>query len=157
MHLEVEKLQEAKVILSDPTTAPQYLPSLPELEWMQLTSAGVEKAIKYITPQQKSSLTLSRSGGVYGPAMVQFVIGHIVSWEREFRKLWQDQQECKWYTEFYNIYHKYMYIVQVSKGQAIYIGFPSWYLSVLYVVGVCCRLGEGGNFHMKMSGMFIGN
>lgn len=84
------------MILSDPETAPQYLPSLPELEWMQLTSAGVEKAIKYITPQQKSSLTLSRCGGVYGPAMVQFVIGHIVSWEREFRKMWQDQQECKW-------------------------------------------------------------
>ena len=92
------------MILSDPNTAPRYLSSLPELEWMQLTTAGVEEAIKYVTPQQMSSLTLSRCGGVYGPAMVQFVIGHIVSWEREFQKLWQDQQECKWYTEFYNIY-----------------------------------------------------
>jgi len=55
MHLEVEKLQEAKVILSDPNTAPRYLPSLLELEWMQLTWAGVEEAIKYVTPQQKGS------------------------------------------------------------------------------------------------------
>ena len=97
MHLEVEKLQEAKVILSDPNTAPRYLPSLPELEWMQLTWAGVEEAIKYVTPQQKSSLTLTRFGGVFGPALAQYVIGHIVSWEREFRKLWHDQKECKWY------------------------------------------------------------
>jgi len=100
MHLEVEKLQEAKVILSDPNTAPRYLPSLLELEWMQLTWAGVEEAIKYVTPQQKGSLTLTRFGGVFGPAMVQYVIGHIVSWEREFRKLWRDQQECKWDKEW---------------------------------------------------------
>lgn len=101
LHIEVEKLQEAKVILSDPITAPRHLPSLPELEWMQLTWAGVEEAIQYVTPQQKSSLTLTRFGGVSAPSMVQYVIGHIVSWEREFRKMWRDQQECKWYGEFY--------------------------------------------------------
>ena len=100
MHQEVEKLQEAKVILSDPNTATRHLPSLPELEWMQLTWAGVEEAMKYVTPLQKSSLTLTRFGGVFGPAMVQYVIGHIVSWERGFPKLWRDQQECKWYIVF---------------------------------------------------------
>ena len=89
------------MILSDPITAPRHLPSLPELEWMQLTWAGVEEAIQYVTPQQKSSLTLTRFGGSSGPAMVQYVIGHIASWEREFRKMWRDQQECKWYAEFY--------------------------------------------------------
>lgn len=154
MHLEVEKLQEAKVILSDPETAPQYLPSLPELEWMQLTSAGVEKAIKYITPQQKSSLTLSRCGGVYGPAMVQFVIGHIVSWEREFRKMWQDQQECKWYAEFYNICHQYI-VHWLAKGKQLsrisqFVCVCVYCTLYMFVVG----LGEGQLSHENVWDFF---
>lgn len=97
LHVEVEKLQEAKVMVSDSDTAPRHLHKLLELEWMQLTWAGVEEVIKYVTPQQKSSLTLTRFGGVFGHAMAQYVVGHIISWEREFRKQWRDQQECKWY------------------------------------------------------------
>ena len=103
MHLEVEKLQEAKVILADPDTAPRHLSSLPGLEWMQLTSAGVDCAVEYVTPQQKSSLILTRFGGVFGPAIAQYVVGHIISWEREFRKQWCDQQECKWYVVLFAI------------------------------------------------------
>lgn len=96
MHLEVAKLQEAEVILADPNTAPKHLSKLPNLEWMQLTWAGIDVVIEHVTPRQKSSLTLTRFGGVFGPAMAQYVIGHIASWERDFRKLWSYQQECNW-------------------------------------------------------------
>ena len=96
MYIEVEKLQEAKVILADPDTAPRHLSKLPELEWLQLTWAGIDGVVERVTPQQKSSMMFTRFGGVFGPAMAQYVVGHIVSWEREFRKMWSDQQECKW-------------------------------------------------------------
>ena len=64
---------------------------------MQLTWAGVDGVIDHLTPQQKSLLTFTRFGGVFGPALAQYVIGHIISWEREFRKIWTDQKDCKWY------------------------------------------------------------
>ncbi|PFX15830.1 Glyoxylate/hydroxypyruvate reductase A [Stylophora pistillata] len=68
---EVEMLQEAEVLLADPDTALTHLSKLSKLEWMQLTSAGVDKAIPYITSQQNSSLKLTRSGGIFGPAIAQ--------------------------------------------------------------------------------------
>ena len=97
VYLEVEKLQEAKVIIADPNTAPLHLSKLPQLKWMQLTWAGIDAVTQHLTPQQRSSLLLTRFGGVFGPHMAQYVIGHIISWEREFRKMWTDQQHCKWY------------------------------------------------------------
>lgn len=93
-------LQEAEVLLADPDTAPTHLSKLFKLEWMQLTSAGVDKAIPYITSQQNSSLKLTRSGGIFGPAIAQYVIGQIASWERDFRKLWSYQQKCDWNMEW---------------------------------------------------------
>ena len=92
----MEKLQEAKILLTDPHTAPQHLSKLSKLEWMQLTWAGIDKAIPYILSQQNTSLMVTRFGGVFGPAMAQYVIGQIASWERDFRKLWSDHQKCDW-------------------------------------------------------------
>lgn len=97
VYLEVQKLKEAKVILADCHTAPLHLSKLPQLKWMQLTSAGIDAVTQHLTPQQRSSLLLTRFGGVFGPHMAQYVIGHIISWEREFRKMWTDQQHRKWY------------------------------------------------------------
>ena len=92
-------LQEAKVILADPEAVSCHVSKLAQLEWIQLTWAGIDGVTKYFTPQQKSSLILTRFGGIFGPAMAQYVIGHIISWEREFRKMWSDQQECTWYQQ----------------------------------------------------------
>ncbi|KAJ7381426.1 hypothetical protein OS493_001562 [Desmophyllum pertusum] len=112
---EVEKLQEAKVILADPDTAPRHLSKLPELEWLQLTWAGIDGVVERVTPQQKSSMMFTRFGGVFGPAMAQYVVGHIVSWEREFRKMWSDQQECKWDEEWRQI-GKYRVMPKLTIG-----------------------------------------
>lgn len=107
-------LQDAKVILADPNIA--WHPSkLPLLEWLQLTWAGVEGFIEKINPQQSRSYLLSRFGGVFGAYMAQYVIGHIISWERGFRKMWTDQQTTQW-DEIWRKKNKYRLMSQLSIG-----------------------------------------
>ena len=70
-------LQEAKVIITDPDTAPCHLPTLTKLKWIQLTWAGIDAVTKHFTTEQKQSLLLTRFGGVFGPAMAQLSLIHI--------------------------------------------------------------------------------
>ena len=84
------------MLISDPDIVACFLPKLSQLAWLQLTWAGIDELIKYVTPEQRSSLTITRFGGVFGPAMSQYVIGSIISWERDFRKMWKDQVNHEW-------------------------------------------------------------
>ena len=93
--IEIDKLQDAKIVLADLNMA--WHPSkLPQLEWLQLTRAGVDKVIEKIRQQPAGSYTVTRFGGVFGPHIAQYVIGHIISWERRFQKMQADQQRHKW-------------------------------------------------------------
>lgn len=88
-------MQDAKIVLADLNMA--WHPSkLLQLEWLQLTAAGVDKVIEKISEQPAGSYALTRFGGVFGPHLAQYVIGHIISWERGFQKMWGDQQIHKW-------------------------------------------------------------
>lgn len=88
-------MQDAKIVLADPSMA-WHPCKLLQLEWLQLTWAGVDQVLEKIRQQPAGSYTVTRFGGVFGPHIAQYVTGHIISWERGFKKMWADQQRHKW-------------------------------------------------------------
>ena len=99
MFSEFEKLREAEVILGDPTAVAKYLYKLPNLKWFQSTWAGIDDLMKCVEPGKIPSFITTKLYGVLGPAMVQYVLGSIISWERNFREMLADQKEHKWYED----------------------------------------------------------
>lgn len=110
----MDKLQDAKIVLADLNMA--WHPSkLLQLEWLQLTAAGVDQVIEKISQQPAGSYAVTRFGGVFGPHLAQYVIGHIISWERGFQKMWGDQQRHKW-DAIWRRQYKYRLMSELSIG-----------------------------------------
>ena len=91
------KLKDAEVILGDPFALQENIYKLPNLKWYQSTWAGVDGLMQWVDPGKLPSFTLTRCGELYGPIIMQYVVGNIISYERNFRQMWTDQKEHKWY------------------------------------------------------------
>ncbi|XP_066300680.1 glyoxylate/hydroxypyruvate reductase A-like [Branchiostoma lanceolatum] len=92
----VAALQEAEVLLMDPNLMPPLMYQLPRLKWMQSTWAGVD-SIKHLDKTKPiPNYTLTRFGGVFGPAMAEYVISHIVNTERRAQKQWENKTKGLW-------------------------------------------------------------
>ncbi|XP_019629904.1 PREDICTED: uncharacterized protein LOC109474138 [Branchiostoma belcheri] len=94
---DVAALQEAEILVADPNLMPPLMHKLPQLKWVQSTWAGVDSMLKHLDKTKPlPSYTLTRFGGVFGPAMAEYVISNIVNRERRAQKQWENQRNGVW-------------------------------------------------------------
>ena len=94
-------LQNSDVIVADPSLLVPYLDEVcsgnSKVQWIQSTWAGVEVLIKEATAcKVKPSFCLTRFAGTSGQHMAEYVVGHIVAWERDFQTAWKSQMKHCW-------------------------------------------------------------
>ena len=90
-------MQDFQIIIADPELIFKWIYQLPKLKWMQSTFAGVNRIFEQL-PNNKPppSFVLTRLGGVFGPIMTEYVIGHIIARERKFALASKYQQSKEW-------------------------------------------------------------
>ncbi|XP_070546764.1 glyoxylate/hydroxypyruvate reductase A-like [Ptychodera flava] len=95
---EMQVLQEAEILLTDPLTVATLLYELPKLKWMQCTWAGVDDIFNHLDRSRPfPTYKLTRFGGVFGMHMKEYVLGYIIAHQRNFRQLWEYQNKAKWF------------------------------------------------------------
>ncbi len=93
----IDDLSEAalgcEVALAKPVLLCEVLERMPNLRWVQSTYAGVDPLLQ---PGLPRGYQLTGVKGVFGPLMSEYVLGQIISVERQFRRLDQAQAESRW-------------------------------------------------------------
>ena len=65
----------------------------PQVRWMQSTCAGVNQ---FFEQASRQDYTLTRLGGVFGQPMAEYVIGQVISHERDWVAMVSHQRGHKW-------------------------------------------------------------
>ncbi len=71
-------VSNVKIMVASPSDAKTFAPNFPNLVWIQSTWAGVDALTGHISP----SVSVTPLKGVFGQAMSEFVLGWILSIER---------------------------------------------------------------------------
>ena len=67
---------------------------MPRLHWIHSTGAGIDS---FVSPRlAERGVIVTNSSGVYAPAMVEFALAGMVSFARDFRRLFVQQDERRW-------------------------------------------------------------
>jgi len=72
-------LSSVRILLGAPAELIHFIPSCPNLQWVQSTWAGVDAIANFATEQ----LQITALKGVFGQAMSEFVIGWLLAIERQ--------------------------------------------------------------------------
>jgi len=102
----LSKLRQAEILITEPAVLAQLLASspslaqkeilLPNLKWCQSTYAGVDPMFKTEGLTLPLPFTLTRFAGVFGPPIAEWCIAQIISNERKFDLMRQDQARQEW-------------------------------------------------------------
>jgi phosphoglycerate dehydrogenase-like enzyme len=83
----------SEVLVGDPARVTAALPRLPNLRWVQLTWAGVERMLD---PALRRDYVLTNIRGVFGPLMSEFVFSYLLAHERKILQRAEAQREGRW-------------------------------------------------------------
>jgi phosphoglycerate dehydrogenase-like enzyme len=83
----------SEVLVGDPSRVTAALPHLPNLRWVQLTWAGVERMLD---PALRRDYVLTNIRGVFGPLMSEFVFSYLLAHERKILQRVEAQREGRW-------------------------------------------------------------
>ncbi|XP_067944761.1 glyoxylate/hydroxypyruvate reductase A-like [Watersipora subatra] len=93
-------LKEADIIVSDPNFAHLWLNGLHNLKFVHGTWAGADRLMRLVQEQNVTpQFPYCRFAGRFGQAISEYVISYIVAQERNFRKVYEAEAECKWSQE----------------------------------------------------------
>ncbi len=84
---------DSEVLVGDPARVTAALPRLPNLRWVQLTWAGVERMLD---PTLRRDYVLTNIRGVFGPLMSEFVFSYLLAHERKILQRVEAQREGRW-------------------------------------------------------------
>lgn len=98
-----EQIKEAEILFCDNTSIGQLMYDLPKLKWVQSVWAGVDSIFRCIDPKKPlPSFQLTRFGdNWFGDLMADYFLGQVISNERLFSKMWDDQKRKKWRKEVF--------------------------------------------------------
>lgn len=92
----VSKLKDADILLTDTDLFVPHIDKLPSLKWVQTTWAGVNTLVPAMR-DKKLNYTVTRfSDKSFGLAMSEYVIAHIVNFERDQRQQYRNQNNRQW-------------------------------------------------------------
>ena len=86
---------DSDILVGDPARVIAALPHLPDLRWVQLTWAGVERMLD---PSLRRDYVLTNIRGVFGPLMSEYVFGYLLMHERKIVARLDAQREGRWDT-----------------------------------------------------------
>ena len=92
-----ERLRDLEIVIADPVLISKWLYKLPNVKWMQSTFAGLNHIFEELQDDKPfPPFVFTRLGGVFGPVMSEYVIGHIIARERKFALSWKYQLSKEW-------------------------------------------------------------
>jgi phosphoglycerate dehydrogenase-like enzyme len=87
-------LRETEVILTNPVVPDNIVERAPNLKWLQLTSAGVDRLLD--APVVNSHVTVTTASGIHATPISEYVIGAMLAFAKGFPKAFRAQQERAW-------------------------------------------------------------
>jgi len=92
-----EKLTgDCNILLADPELVGPIVYNMSKVQWVQCTWDGVDgitKFLRYEKPYPEATLTRL---AVFGRHMAEYVLGHIIAFERNFKGVIKDQERQEW-------------------------------------------------------------
>mmetsp|Transcript_34739 Transcript_34739/g.61945 ORF Transcript_34739/g.61945 Transcript_34739/m.61945 type:complete len:135 (-) Transcript_34739:51-455(-) len=89
-----EKMARAEVIVADPPTFGPRQAQATSLRWLQSTFAGCDALLRGRTDPLPYQVT--RLAGVFGPAMAEYVMLHVLALERGYLRNAERQKRKEW-------------------------------------------------------------
>ena len=87
---------DCNILVADPDLVGPFLYNIKNVKWIQSTWAGVDGMAKFIKHDKPyPDLQVTRFA-VFGQHMAEYVLGHIIALERNFRGILKDQECHKW-------------------------------------------------------------
>jgi phosphoglycerate dehydrogenase-like enzyme len=87
-------LAETEVIFTNPIIPADVAERAPNLRWLQLTSAGVDRLID--APVVRSSVIVTTASGIHAVTISEYVLGAVLTFAKGFLRAYRSQQESKW-------------------------------------------------------------
>lgn len=87
-------LRETEVLLSNPIVPDDIVERAPSLNWLQLTSAGVDRLLN--APVVQSPVTVTTASGIHAVPISEFVIGAMLAFAKGLPRAFRAQQERTW-------------------------------------------------------------
>jgi len=87
-------LAGTEVVFTNPIIPADIADRAPNLRWLQLTSAGVDRLID--APIVRSRVTVTTASGIHAVTISEYVLGAILAFAKGFLRAYRSQQESKW-------------------------------------------------------------
>jgi phosphoglycerate dehydrogenase-like enzyme len=88
-------LSETEVLLSNPIVPDTILERAPNLKWVQLTSAGVDRLIDSALVRSGKA-TVTTASGIHAVPIGEYVIGAMLAFAKGFPRAFRGQQKSTW-------------------------------------------------------------
>ncbi|EZA59672.1 hypothetical protein DMN91_005041 [Ooceraea biroi] len=95
----LDKLNGAEILVADCDLLIPYAHNLTSFKWIQATWAGLDKFIPHIQNAPRDYVLTRFSNESFGLAMSEYVIAHIVNFERDQRQQYENQRRGLWKQE----------------------------------------------------------
>jgi phosphoglycerate dehydrogenase-like enzyme len=93
LELATQPASDVDIVLGEPRTIKAALASLPALNWVQSTWAGVEPLLD---PASRRNYILTNARGVFGGLISEYVIGYLLAHERKIIQRLEAQKNKHW-------------------------------------------------------------
>ena len=87
-------LGETEVVFTNPVIPGNIAERAPNLRWLQLTSAGVDRLLD--SPLVRSGVTVTTASGIHAVTISEYVIGAMLAFAKGFTRAVRSQQESQW-------------------------------------------------------------
>lgn len=87
-------LKRTDVLLCNPVIPPDVLERAPALQWIQLSSAGIDRLIE--TPLARSHVTLTTASGIHSATISEYVIGGMIALAKRFPDAMSAKRDASW-------------------------------------------------------------
>ncbi len=87
-------LAETEVVFTNPIIPADLIDRAPELRWLQLTSAGVDRLLD--SPIIHSRLVVTTASGIHAVTISEYVLGAMLAFGKGLLKAHRSQQESRW-------------------------------------------------------------
>ncbi|MEX0682015.1 MAG: D-2-hydroxyacid dehydrogenase [Dehalococcoidia bacterium] len=88
-------LASTEVLLSNQVVPADLSSRMPNVKWLQLTSAGVDSMIDHEIVRS-SQVTVTTASGVHATTISEYIIGAMITFAKNFPKAMRSQQERTW-------------------------------------------------------------
>jgi len=87
-------LAETEVIFTNPIIPADVVKRAPNLRWLQLTSAGVDRLLD--SPLVRSQVAVTTASGIHAVTISEYVLGAMLAFAKGFMRAMRSQMDARW-------------------------------------------------------------